>query len=183
MKRHPVLSAVVLTIALAVLLGGGLMIGRAQVATPAAGGAIGVSTQLLGRVASESAPGQAVALLKITFAPGGSMGAHTHPGDTAIHLLSGTLQYTVVAGEARLVRAANGVPSASTPTAVEPMTAGTEFTLNAGDTVYYTGTVLQSERNMSDQDAVIIASNLRGIDEPARIMSPEGMASPAAGTP
>lgn len=170
----------VFAFALAALSSGELLTGRAQVATPAAGGAIGVTTQLLGRVPAASAPGQALALLEITFAPGGSMAAHIHPGGTIIHLASGTLQYTVVEGEARLVRAVAGVPSAATPTAVEPMPVGTEVTLHAGDTVYYDGAVLQSERNDGAEDAVLLASNLRGVDEPARVMFHEDMATPAS---
>jgi len=71
------------------------------------------------------------------------------------------------------------VPSAATPTAVEPIPAGTETTLSAGDTVYYDGSVLQSERNDGAEDAVVLASNLRGVDEPARMFH-EGIATPSA---
>ncbi len=185
MKRHSVVSTwarvALIAFALVVLValsGGGLLTGRAQDATPTASIATGVTTQLLGRVPSAVAPGQAVALLQITFAPGGSMAPHTHPGDTLIHLVSGALRYTVIAGEARLVRASNGVPSAATPTAVEAMPVGAEIILNPGDTVYYDGSVLQSERNVGDEDAVVLASNLRGIDEPARMFH-DAMATPA----
>ena len=45
---------------------------------------------------------------------------------------------------------------------------GEEITLNAGDTIYYDAAVLQSERNDGDEDAVVLVSNLRGVDEPAR---------------
>ena len=71
------------------------------------------------------------------------------------------------------------MPAAATPTAVEPIPVGTEITLTAGDTVYYDGSVLQSERNDGDEDAVVLASNLRGVDEPARMFH-DGMATPAA---
>ncbi len=183
MKRHPVVSAfalvAVVAFALAALFGGGLLTGSAQDATPAPGGATGVTTELLGRSPSASAPGQALALLRITFAPGGSVAPHTHPGETVFHLESGTLQFTLVEGEARLVRASGGVPAAATPTAVEPIPVGAEITLTAGDTVYYDGSVLQSERNDGDEDAVVLASNLRGVDEPARMFH-DGMATPAA---
>jgi hypothetical protein len=156
--------------------------GSAQQATPAAGGSTGVTTELLGRHPSAVAPGQALALMRITFAPGGNVTAHTHPGDTVYHLVSGSLQLTLLAGEAQLVRAVGGTPAAGTPTAVEPVPLGTEITLNAGDTIYYSASALQTERNDGDVDAVVLVANLRGSDEPARVFD-EGMAMTTASTP
>jgi hypothetical protein len=150
--------------------------------TPAAGTATGVTTEVLGRFPSELAPGQGLALLRITFAPGGSVAAHTHPGETVFHLASGTLQFTLHEGEALLVRGAEDTAAAATPTAAEPIPVGSEVTLMAGDTIYYDASALQSERNDGAEDAVVLVSNLRGVDEPARQFH-EGMASPAAGTP
>jgi hypothetical protein len=97
---------------------------------------------------------------------------HTHPGETVYHLASGTasgtLQFTLLEGEAQLVRAVDGTPAAATPTAGEAVPVGVEITLNAGDTVYYDAAVLQSERNDGTEDAVVLLANLRGVDEPAR---------------
>ncbi len=45
--------------------------GNAQQATPAASGATGLTMGVLGRVPSEMAPGQALALLRITIGPRG----------------------------------------------------------------------------------------------------------------
>jgi quercetin dioxygenase-like cupin family protein len=126
------------------------------------------------------APGQALALLRITFAPGGSVTSHTHPGETVYHLAAGTLQFTLEEGEAQLVRAVDGAPAAATPTA-EAIAVGEEITLSAGDTIYYDAAVLQSERNDGDEDAVVLVSNLRGVDEPARQFQEDMAAStPAA---
>jgi quercetin dioxygenase-like cupin family protein len=180
MRRYSVLIALVT----AVTFGLGVNALRdvtAQQGTPAAGGS-GVTTTVLGRMPSDLAPGQALALLQVTFAPGGSVAAHTHPGETIYHLAQGTLQFTLLEGEAQLVRAADGVPAAATPTAVESIPVGTELTLTAGDTIYYTASAVQSERNDGDEDAVVLVANLRGLDEPARLFH-EGMASPVAGTP
>jgi hypothetical protein len=149
--------------------------------TSPAGGS-GVTTTLLGHMASDLASGQALALLQVTFAPGGSVAAHTHPGETIYHLAQGTLQFTLVEGEAQLVRAADGIPAAATPTATESIPVGTELTLTAGDTIYYASSAVQSERNDGDEDAVVLVANLRGVDEPARLFHEE-MASPAADTP
>jgi quercetin dioxygenase-like cupin family protein len=151
---------------------------EAQQSTPAPGGT-GVTTEVLGRFPSELAPGQALALLRITFAPGGSVAPHTHPGETIYHLASGTLQFRLHEGEAQLVRGVDGAPAAATPVATEAIPVGEEITLQAGDTIFYDAAVLQSERNDGSEDAVVLVSNLRGVDEPARQLHEET----AAGTP
>jgi quercetin dioxygenase-like cupin family protein len=168
MRRFVILISAVSIVLIGLLAVGPVSIGQAQQSTPAAGGATGVTTEVLGRFPSDLAPGQALALLRITFAPGGSVAPHTHPGETIFHLASGTLQFSLHEGEAQLVRAVDGAPAAATPTAGEAIAVGEEITLSAGDTIYYDATVLQSERNDGDEDAMVIVSNLRGVDEPAR---------------
>ncbi len=168
MRRFAILVSAVSIVLIGLFAGGLSSMGQAQQSTPAAGGATGVTTELLGRFPSELAPGQALALLRITFAPGGSVAPHTHPGETVFHLAAGTLQFTLHEGEAQLVRAVNGAPAAATPTAGEAIPVGEELTLRAGDTIYYDAAVVQSERNDGAEDAVVLASNLRGVDEPAR---------------
>ena len=181
MRRFAILISTVGIVLIGLLAGGLASTGQAQQSTPTAGGGTGVTTEVLGRFPSELAPGQALALLRITFAPGGSVAPHTHPGETVFHLASGTLQFTLHEGEAQLVRAVDGAPAAATPTAGEAMTIGEEITLNAGDTIYYDAAVVQSERNDGSEDAVVLASNLRGVDEPARQFHEDMAAStPAA---
>jgi quercetin dioxygenase-like cupin family protein len=181
MRQFVLLISAVSIVLIGLLAGGPVSIGVAQQSTPVAGGRTGVTTEVLGRFPSELAPGQALALLRITFAPGGSVAPHTHPGETVFHLAAGTLQFTLHEGEAQLVRAVDGVPSASTPTAGEAITVGEEITLSAGDTIYYDAAVVQSERNDGNEDAVVLASNLRGVDEPARQFHEDMAAStPAA---
>jgi hypothetical protein len=182
MRRFAVLIAVVTAVFLGLVGVSSLRDATAQQGTPAAGGSTGVTTEILGRNPSSLVPDQALALMRITFAPGGSVPAHTHPGDTVYHLASGSLRFTLLEGEAQLVRAVNGTPAAATPTAAESVPVGSEITLNAGDTIYYSTSALQSERNDGDVDAVVLVANLRGVDEPARLFH-EGMATPAAGTP
>jgi mannose-6-phosphate isomerase-like protein (cupin superfamily) len=168
MRRFAMLISAVGIVLIGLFVVGLPSIGQAQQSTPAAGAATGVTTEVLGRFPSELAPGQALALLRITFAPGGSVAPHTHPGETVFHLAAGTLQFTLHEGEARLVRAVNGTPSAATPTAAEAIPVGEEITLRAGDTIYYDAAVLQSERNDGAENAVVLVANLRGVDEPAR---------------
>jgi hypothetical protein len=181
MRRFTKVISVVGILLVGLLAVGPMAIGQAQQSTPPAGGSTGITTEVLGRFPSELAPGQALALLRITFAPGGSVAPHTHPGETVFHLASGTLQFTLHEGEAQLVRAVDGAPAATTPTAGEAIPVGTEITLNAGDTIYKDAAVLQSERNVGTEDAVILVSNLRGVDEPARQFHEDMAAStPAA---
>jgi mannose-6-phosphate isomerase-like protein (cupin superfamily) len=168
MRRFTMLVSVVGILVVGLVAAGPMSIGHAQQGTPPAGGSTGITTEVLGRFPSELAPGKALALLRITFAPGASIDQHTHPGETVFHLASGTLQFTLHEGEARLIRAVNGSPAAATPTAGEAIPVGAEITLNAGDTIYKDAAVLQSERNVGTEDAVILVSNLRGVDEPAR---------------
>ena len=83
--------------------------------------------------------------------------------------------------ERLLVRAVDGAPAAATPTEGQAIAVGEEITLSAGDTIYYDAAVVQSERNDGDEDAVVLASNLRGVDEPARQFHEDMAAStPAA---
>ena len=177
MRRFALLISTVSIVLIGLVAAGPMSIGQAQQGTPAAGGTTGVTTEVLGRVPSEVAPGQALALLRITFAPGGSVAPHTHPGETVFHLASGTLQFTLHEGEAQLVRAVDGAPAAATPTAGEAIPVGDEITLNVGDTIYYDAAVVQSERNDGEEDAVVIVANLRGVDEPARQFHDEMAAS------
>ncbi len=181
MRRFTFLISVAGILLIGLLAAGPVPIGQAHQGTPAAGTSTGVTTEVLGRFPSELAPGQALALLRITFAPGGGVAPHTHPGETVFHLASGTLQFTLHEGEAQLVRAVDGSPAAATPTAGEAIPVGEEITLSAGDTIYKDAAVLQSERNVGTEDAVILVSNLRGVDEPARQFHEDMAAStPAA---
>ncbi len=170
MRRRPF----AVTILCSVLLGA-LVLGAArgpaaarQPGTPAAGGTSGVTTEVLGGLEPAQAPGQALYLLRVTFAPGGGVTAHVHPGATIYHLASGALRFTLLEGEARLVRAADGTPAAAAAPAGVAIPVGEAITLAAGDTIYYDGAAVQTERNDGHEPAVVLVANLRGADEPAR---------------
>lgn len=167
MRQRALATAILLPIL--VVLGAAIgPAGAHRQGTPTPGGASGVTTEVLGRLEPAQAPGQALYLLRVTFAPGGAVTAHVHPGATVYHLAAGALRFTLLAGEARIVRAVGGTPAAATPTAAEVVPVGEELTLVAGDTVYYDGAAVQVERNDGDVPAVVLVSNLRGADEPAR---------------
>jgi quercetin dioxygenase-like cupin family protein len=152
----------------ALVLGTGVPAGAHQQGTPTLHPGSGVTTDVLGAMEPSQASGQALYLLRVMFAPGGAVAAHVHPGATIYHLAAGTLQFTLLDGAARIVRAVDGVPAATTPAAAEAIPVGEELKLTAGDTVYYGGEAVQVEPNDGDEPAVVLVSNLRGTDEPAR---------------
>ncbi|MDQ3653910.1 MAG: cupin domain-containing protein [Chloroflexota bacterium] len=157
----------------------GVMVGSSQAlshsqseATPPAP-ATGITTEVLGGGQPDTTTGLALALLRITFDPGAVAPPHTHPGATVFSIESGELTFALLDGVATLTPA-GGTPEA--PSATEELTAGSEVVLTAGDSVFYQGDAVLDERNDSDEPVVILVSNLRGVDEPAR----EPAATPAA---
>lgn len=139
--------------------------GAHDTATPPSGS--GVTTEVLGKTEPAQAAGQSLFLLRVIFAPGGAVAAHTHPGATIYSLVSGTLRFTLVDGSAQLVRGANGSPAAADAVA-EPVPVGETITLTTGDTITYDGSAVQVERNDGGVPAIVLVSNLRGSEEPAR---------------
>jgi quercetin dioxygenase-like cupin family protein len=157
-RRRATASALVAILSVALVLGVlAFTAGAHEAGTPATGS--GVTTEVLGSASPAQAPGQSLFLLRVTFAPGSGVVAHTHPGATIYSVVSGTLEFMLQSGAAQVVHGA---------ATTEAMPIGEAFTLTAGDTVVYDGTAVQTERNTSDAPAVVIVSNLRGSDEPAR---------------
>ena len=74
----------------------------------------------------------------ITFAPGAAVAAHRHSGGTVTTQVSGSHNFAVLEGNARLIQAGAATPAAGAE-AGEPMTVGQEYTLEPGD-VIFTGT-------------------------------------------
>jgi hypothetical protein len=177
MRRLVVLGSIVLVLVVGVLVSGypGSGIGarargsggRVLQPTPAPPPPAG----LLGQLDSTQAPGKALSLVRVVIPVGGGVAPHTHPGETIWHLETGSVAFTLLAGNARLVRAADGAPAAATPTAGEAIPVGAELTLAAGDTLYFDASALQTERNLGETAAVILGANLRGRDEPLRRMA------------
>lgn len=165
------LALLVLTIG--VMVGPSQALGHVQsdASTPAPG--TGITTEVLGGGEPDNATGLALALVRITFEPGAVAPLHTHPGATAFFIESGEITFALVEGVATLTPA-GGTPEA--PSAKEELTAGSEVVLTAGDSVFYQADAVLDERNDGDEPVVILVSNLRGIDEPAR----EPAATPAA---
>jgi hypothetical protein len=170
MPRVPVLVLLVV-----VALAGSLAYGRlapatvAQEATPAAGELV---PELLGHGLPSAAPGFDLSLYRLTFGAGAAVPPHTHPGASVVYVESGTLGFTSLEGEARLIRAGTG----ATPEAQgEVLAHGTEVTLTAGDALFLPGEHGDSVRNAGDGPLVLLLANLHTEGEPLLTL----MATPA----
>ena len=163
LQSRSLIVVVLLALLAAALLGSAGVAGRSQTgdATPATG----ITTEVLGQGLPSDVPGTSLWLMRITFEPGAVAASHSHPGSTVFAIESGSITFMVEQGSVTVNRAG----SIATPAAAEEMSVGTEFTLNAGDTVFYEGDAVFSEVNEGDEPVVIMVANVRGEDEPARL--------------
>ena len=138
----------------------------AQTGTPAPSGITGVQVETLGRGASMAAPGYTLQLIRLTFAPGGRIAMHSHPGDAVFYVESGTIGWTTGSGTPMLTRAGTGTAVAGSPVPTEPLTAGAEVLLQAGDAVFYDQEATHDVRNTGSEPAVVLYSALRAADQP-----------------
>ena len=141
--------------------------GAALQATPAGTGLTDVTVETLGRGPSRAAPGYTLLLSRLTFAPGGSIGLHTHPGDAVFYVASGRISWITGEGQPLLMRAAAARAIAvGTPTPPEVLTAGHEVTLEPGDAVFYDGRTSHEVSNPGSVEAVVLYSGLRAAEQP-----------------
>jgi quercetin dioxygenase-like cupin family protein len=120
------------------------------------------SIQVFGRTNLSSPEGQSLVLARVTFAPGGSIGAHTHPGTLVVTIESGTLGFTLI-DEGEMVIKRSGEPG--TDVVDETLTTGVETQLLPGDWFAEMGMV-HSARAIGDEPAVVTFSGLITAGEP-----------------
>src|SRR4051812_26823239 len=139
----------------------------AQEATPTPAYAPGVHPQVLGRKEALDAPGYALQLTRITFDPGSSVAPHTHPGDTVTYQESGSHVFTVLQGEAYLVRAGTATPTPDTgEPAGELMVLNKEYTIAPGDVILFDEHTAHTAHNPNGEPAVLFEAQLRAIGQP-----------------
>jgi quercetin dioxygenase-like cupin family protein len=160
MRLNPCIATLALVLALGVAAAWTAPVGAHQ-GSPATGCVDGVTVTRLGYGLPSAADGQQLTLLRVTFDPGGSIGAHVHPGALTLSIESGALVYAVIEGEAELQRPAVD----GTPVPAEPLTAGQEMTLNPGDWVFEEG-IIHSARNDGADPAVVLIAGLMRDGEP-----------------
>lgn len=148
------------------------------VPSPTPAYAAGVTAEILGRIEPPAAPGHALQLVRVTFAPGAAVAAHRHSGGTVTTQVSGSHAFTVLEGNARLIRAGMGTPAAGAE-AGEPMEVGREYTIALGDVIVFDGMVVHTAHNPTGEPAVLMEAQLRATDRPLTEFEP-GMATPVA---
>ena len=136
----------------------------AQEAVPTPTYAVGVTAEVLSRTEAAAAPGFSLQVVRITFAPGAVVAPHTHPGDTVTYQLSGSHAFTVLAGEARLVRAGTATPAAGA--AGEAMEPNREYTVAPGDALAFGAETAHTARNPTGAPAVLLEAQLREVGMP-----------------
>jgi quercetin dioxygenase-like cupin family protein len=145
-------------------LGGHDRSAAAQEADPTPTYAVGVTAEILSRKEADAAPGFALQVVRITFAPEAIVAPHTHPGDTVTYQLTGSHAFTVLDGEAYLVRAGTATPAAGP--AGEAMELNQEYTIAPGDALSFNAGTAHTARNPTGEPAVLLEAQLREIGMP-----------------
>lgn len=117
----------------------------------------GVTMHPIGQAMPDGAEGQALALLRLTIAPGGGFDTHTHPGTLIVSVESGTLDVTQLGDMDMSVMRA---PTGATPGVSEAMTMGTPLTLNSGDWFVEPMGMVHTAFNTGSEPAVVLLTGL-----------------------
>lgn len=133
----------------------------AEQQAPATGCVSDVTVEKLGHGLPSASEDRELTLLRVTFAPGGSIGAHIHPGSLTLSIEGGALTYTMLDGHAEIQRA-EGDGVTFTP---EMLDAGQEAILNPGDWLFEESMVHMA-RNDGAEPAVVLISGLMEAGEP-----------------
>lgn len=136
----------------------------AQDASPTPTYAVGVSAEILSRKEADAAPGYYLQVVRITFAPEAIVMPHTHPGDSVTYQESGSHSFTVLEGEAYLLRAGEEPPDAGP--AGEVLELNTEYDLAPGDALSFNAQTVHTARNPTSEPAVLLEAQLREIGSP-----------------
>lgn len=105
---------------------------------------------------------QSLVLVRMILGPGGSVGAHTHPGHLSVVVESGTLGFTLLdEGEMSINRAATAGAEATPETLVRDQ----QVTLNPGDSFFEMGMV-HSATNLSDGETTLLIAGVVEAGQP-----------------
>ncbi|CAA9544316.1 MAG: hypothetical protein AVDCRST_MAG70-377 [uncultured Thermomicrobiales bacterium] len=121
----------------------------------------GVITQTLSAGMPGAAPGQRLALSRLTLMPGGIGPAHVHPGMTVVHVESGAFGWTLLRGAGTVTRASGEIEEVTEP--------GTEVLLVPGDALVYEAFTAHTARGVAEYPTVVVNARLLEADQPAII--------------
>jgi quercetin dioxygenase-like cupin family protein len=125
-----------------------------QVLTPARG-VTEVTRQSLADATSPRAPGQTISLSRVVIPAGQEIAPHTHPGAQLATIAEGTLTYSVIRGEVRIIRAAGSGQARE-----ETVTAGQSVEVRPGDALIETPDMVHNAKNNGRMAVVIYLSAL-----------------------
>lgn len=137
-------------------------------ATPAATPQPAVVREVINEGEPASAPGEILQLVQYTIPGNIALPVHIHPGMQVNVIVSGTLTYTVVEGEAQIIRA-DGTE--------ETLSSGETTDLLPGDAITEPEGMVHFGANHHDEPIVILTASLFEDDEPPSTVVE---ASPAA---
>lgn len=101
---------------------------------------------------------QNLILVRMILGPGGSVGAHTHPGNLAVVVESGSLGFTLLDdGEMSITRGATGD--------TEALVRDQQVALEPGDSFFEMG-MIHSATNLSDGETTLVFSGLVEAGQP-----------------
>ena len=136
----------------------------------------GVVREVLSSGDPTGAPGQVLELVRYTIPPNTTLPVHTHPGMQASTVESGTLYYTVVAGEVPLYRAGE---SDGTTGAMIPITPDRgEVAVHPGDSITEPEGVIHFGRTRSEPVVILVASLLTAGEPPANVVTLQATPAP-----
>jgi quercetin dioxygenase-like cupin family protein len=118
-----------------------------------------------------NAPGDVLQLERITIAVGAAIPTHVHPGAYAIYVESGSFGFTVIKGEAQIVRAGS--------TTAEKIEAGKDVIASPGDSLFENGGVVHSARNAGNDMVIVTTAALLTAGMPS-LMPSNDMGTPVS---
>jgi quercetin dioxygenase-like cupin family protein len=128
-------------------------------------GSNGITPQALGSGTPSIMPGYAMGLVRLTYEPGATLNAHTHPGASILFIESGTLTYTLVEGTATITHPPTGMATPGAMPAAEPVSAG-DIVLNVGDSLFEDADVIHVARNDGAEPTLVLIANVLKAGEP-----------------
>jgi quercetin dioxygenase-like cupin family protein len=141
-------------------------------ASPAASSAPAVVREVINEGMPTAAPGKVLQLVQYTIPGNIALPAHTHPGMQVNVVVSGTLTYTVVEGEAQITRV-NGTP--------EILSSGQTTDLLPGDTITEPEGMIHFGENLSEEPIILLTASLFDADQPpSAVVSASSDATPGA---
>ena len=134
----------------------------------------GVDRVILDQTPNPSDPGQILELTRVTIGPGTCIPPHTHPGPQLGILVSGSLSYRIIDGEAHVRRSA-----ARDDAPRKTHRADQRLELRTGDSIHEPPGMVHTATNEGDEPVVIYVSSLFPAGEPISIAADEEAATGA----